>query len=255
MYSIQTYLPSTTSSTLTWGHQFKGWIVSSSTTASSLSQRATSSSNASMVIDIQVGAANGTFFDPVDVTVTLGALLRFHLLGQNCSLSQAFSNVCTNGSRDGDHVEIQTLNAVDKNGSVIFDYLVDTESPQWVYSAHSFPELYCELGSVFRINPKNEWDMASNSTRTHTELSNIPVPTQRGHGFCDVAPHTITDGTSRYGTGVSTVASASQTLRQPLATSFLPQLSNRGSKLSTHHYSLIPVFVVLAPFLVTLVEW
>ncbi|KAF2632489.1 hypothetical protein BU25DRAFT_470128 [Macroventuria anomochaeta] len=196
-----------------------------------------SSSNASLVVEIEVSKANGTFFDRTNVTVDPGALLRFHL------------------PRNVDQ-DLRTLEANHENGSAILDYLVDTDSPQWMYPTHLLLETLCDIGQVFRINPGNGSGVAVNSTLNHTTSFDPPMSTQHTHGACEgtSVAATTSAGSLGYSTGIATNASASRTLQQPFATSFAPELSNNGRKLMAHCRFIVFVTLFFGHLLIMLVN-
>lgn len=228
MYSVQTSPQYTTSSSLIWGHYTEGWNISSCKTAK---QPVPTPTNA--VIEIQVGAANSSYFYPSEVTVPLGTFIRFHLLWHNISLIQMFNNFCANKSSVEVPTGYSTVDTFNKNVSHSIDYLVNTDSPQWIYSRQNFPNPSCDPGSVFTINPNSSGGTSSNITQNHTELVHSPLSSakQQDHSICTGCSHTTLAGSPFNG-------SASQTLSQPLATSFLPNLPSKGTARNAYIPSL-----------------
>lgn len=220
-----------------WNHKSRGWNDSAIQTHYNTSGATFSASNSSLIVDIKVITVNGTSFNRTDITVNRGTVLRFHLPGQNCSLLQASVDCCANKSQTIVDQHIQTLEANSQNGSAVLDYIVDTASPQWIYTVHSLEETLCNSGQVFRINPDNGNELALNSTQSHATALDHPVSTLNAQGPCDSAsvPTITSVGNLSSSTGTATNASASQNLQQPFATSLAPELSNHGRKVIVHH--------------------
>jgi hypothetical protein len=238
MYSLQTSPPLATSDMVTWGHNTRGWNFSSCVTTAGL-ECAPPPSNTSKIVEVQVGAANSTFFDRDDIKVSSGTLLRFHLSWSNCSLIQTFRDLCSDDSNHGVLMDNQTLDPVNKNGTILLDYLVNTNLPQWIYPEHTSAESPCDSGQVLKIN--------ANNTQYHTELSNSSLITQT-HSHCGGSQTTASDIVS-YGTVGPTVASASRTFQQPLATSSLPEISNVASHVDYYIHSVVFILAMVSHFL------
>lgn len=267
MYSLRTFTSPVSSSALSWAHRADGWNMSSSSTSTGWDMSSfptsnssvpwlTAPSEASTIIEVTISTRNETFFDPPNVTVSSGAILRFHHLNESCGLVRSFSDICVNTSTEGIQEKLHLLKTVNMNGSTFLDYLVDSTVPQWLYPLHSAPGSLCRAGTVFTIMPSNSSDTAGNRTTHSTTPFDLPTSTSHAHahGACDSPLMTATTVTGDLTsvTDIRTVASASQTSQQPFATSFTPELSNHGRKIIAHRRFVMVSILLLSHVLVML---
>lgn len=247
MYSMQlpTSLPS--SPTISWVGHGQGWNTSSwSSTAVNWFQQP---SPPWTVIHINVGANNASAFTPDSAEINLGDVLRFHLPAMNCSLVQTFDHIQANVSLEHAGMGNRVLNPVNMNGSLIFDYLVDIELPQWVYPEHPSS---CGSSGLFMIAPHKGVDTGKNSTQNHTKPSSTVTSTLQEFGTCGSDPQTVSSVGNGYNTGISTDASVSPTVHLPLATSLTPENISKASKLLSSSPLALLVVVYVFPFITKL---
>ena len=244
MYPTQTAVSLPSSDKITWDSRSQGWNTTLSSTADSSSKQHFLSSTAPTIIHVDLGAGTESSFSPANVAVNVGDVLRFHLPAMNCSLVHTFDNVQRNVSQDS-HPQTQILSPIDANGSIILEYLVDTNSPQWVYPEHSCSS--CGPEAILVITPIDGSGTGDNRTQDQTESLNDSQSAPPGLGACGSVSRTQPSTTSRYGTAILTDASVSPTMHLPFATSLTPDNFSGASKLSSSGCAALVVLAYFVP--------